>query len=171
MEAQTVENTTTVPLGPHLLVVTGEGVGLADRCDWLTMHGYRVTSTRWGNGVYDMVLRERPALAIFGVEQAYRHAAWRTITRLSQTDATRDLPLTLCACDGYLLAPFVQRYATLVEPFEGRALLTLVTTLLGLSAPPRHLHPAHAKRLGVSGAASVMGTGAASVVGMASGTS
>lgn len=150
MGVQITESVVTSPNGPHVLVVTGEGVALAERCDWLTMHGYRVTSTRWGNGVYNMVLREQPDLAILGVEQAYRYAAWRTITRLSQTAATRDLPLTLCSCDGYLLAPFAQRHTTLIEPFGGRDLLTLVTGLLGLSAPPRHLHPAHAKRLGVT---------------------
>lgn len=153
MEAKVTQEATTVPTGPHLLVVTGEGVALADRCDWLTMHGYRVTSTRWGTGVYAAVLREQPALAILGVEQAYRYAAWRTITRLAQTAATRSVPLVLCTRDGPLLSPFLRRHTTLVEPFGGRDLLTLVTALLGLSAPPRHLHPAHAKRLGVTGAA------------------
>ena len=154
MEAETTDDTIMVPTGPHLLVVTGEGVALADRCDWLTMHGYRVTSTRWGVGVYATVVRERPALAILGMEHAYRQAAWRTITRLSQTAVTRDVPLALCASDGELLTPFKRRHATLVEPFGGRDLLTLVTGLLGLSAPPRHLHPAYAKRLGVTSATS-----------------
>ena len=150
MEVQTTESTIAPPIGPHLLIVTGEGVGLAERCDWLTMHGYRVTSTRWGSGVYDSVLREAPDLAIFGVEQAYRSAAWRTITRLSQTTTTRTLPLILCACDACLLTSFARRHTTLIEPFGGRELLTLVTGTLGLSSPPRHLHPAHAKRLGIA---------------------
>lgn len=122
---------------PHVLAVAGDVTTLAEPCDCLAAHGFRVARTRWESGIHADVGRDRPSLIVLRVERSYRFAAWRTVARLQAEDDTYGIPILLCTADAYLLASFSRRHAMLVEPFAGQDLLTSAVALLGLEAPPR----------------------------------
>ncbi len=124
-----------LPAPPVIALVDRNPQGITCLTERLMNHGYDASPWRWGNGIYEMVSRERPAMVVIEIEQADRRAAWITLNRLQRDPETRAVPVMICSSDAPFLATQAGRHLVMQKPVEPRALLSLIATVVGPPPP------------------------------------
>lgn len=124
------------PEAPVIALVDSSPAGVTRLTERIGNYGYRVEPRRWGNGIYEMIRRVRPALAIIDIEQTDRRVAWMTLNRLQRDAETREIPILLCSTDAPFLASQAARYMVMQTPLDPRALLKTIEATVG-PPPPR----------------------------------
>jgi CheY-like chemotaxis protein len=124
------------PVVPVIALIDRSKGGVTRLTERLSAHGYGVEPRHWGNGIYEMIRRERPAMIVIDVEQADRRVAWMTLTRLQRDPATRWIPTLLCSTDAPFLASQAGRYLVMQKPLTARALIATIEAAIG-PPPPR----------------------------------
>ncbi|MCA1725164.1 MAG: response regulator [Thermomicrobia bacterium] len=78
---------------PVVALVDIDGNGLTDHTEQLERKGYKVVGCRWGNGLYDMAVREQPDLLIVDIDDSRRWLLARIFRRLRHDPLTSAIPL------------------------------------------------------------------------------
>lgn len=119
-------------LPPLVALIVNEGRGVANRIDLLREHGYRIVAWQWGNGIHQLIARERPAVAVFDIEPAERFAASFTLNRLRHDPTTRAVRCVICSSDPHVVERYATKYPIVAKDIDAPALFAAVRML----APP-----------------------------------
>ena len=105
--------------------------------DFLQDAGYETIECFAGDGSYDLIRREHPALVIIDLQMEHSEAGLHVLQKLRADPATADIPVIICSADGY----FLQKKAAMIhalngemleKPFDLDSLLTKINALLKL---------------------------------------
>jgi DNA-binding response OmpR family regulator len=105
--------------------------------DFLQDAGYKTIECFAGDGSYDLIRREHPALVIIDLQMEHPEAGLHVLEKLRADPDTADIPVIICSADGRGLR---EKAATihalngevLEKPFDLDPLLAKIRTLLRL---------------------------------------
>ena len=125
---------------PLIAVINDDSTYLAVMQEVLEEDGYRVVVWTGGDGAFELVKRERPALLIADLRMERVDAGLTLLQMLRLDPATRDLPVVLCSADGAWLRDNGEHlrakgYALLAKLFDLAELLALVAAAIGPGVP------------------------------------
>ena len=103
--------------------------------DFLGDAGYETIECFAGNGSYDLIRREHPALVIIDLQMEHPEAGLHVLQKLRADPATANIPVIICSADGGGLrekaAAIQELNGDVVEkPFNLDQLLAKIHTLL-----------------------------------------
>ena len=104
--------------------------------------GYETIDCLSGDGSYDLIRREQPALVIIDLQMEYSEAGLHVLQKLRADPTTAHIPVILCSADGRLLrerAAGIQALngEMLEKPYDLEPLLARIHTLLKLDEDQR----------------------------------
>ena len=103
--------------------------------DFLRDAGYETIESFAGNGSYDLIRREHPALVIIDLQMEHPEAGLHVLQKLRADSATVTIPVIVCSADGRGLrekaaAIHALNGDILEKPFNLDPLLARIRTLL-----------------------------------------
>lgn len=80
---------------PVVGVVDVDGTGVSARTAQLEQKGYKVVACRWGDGIFDLAVREQPDVLLVDAGDRPRGAVSCALRRLGRDPLTRHIPLVV----------------------------------------------------------------------------
>jgi DNA-binding response OmpR family regulator len=127
---------------PCIAVINDEQAIVEMLTDFLQDVGYETIDCLAGDGSYELIRREHPALVIIDLQMEHSEAGLHVLQKLRADPATATIPVIICSADGRLLrekaAAIKALNGELLEkPFDLESLLAKIRTLLKLDQQQR----------------------------------
>ena len=127
---------------PCIAVINDEQAIVEMLTDFLQDAGYETIDCLAGDGSYELIRREHPALVIIDLQMEHSEAGLHVLQKLRADPATATIPVIICSADGRLLrekaAAIKALNGELLEkPFDLEPLLAKIRTLLKLDQQQR----------------------------------
>jgi CheY-like chemotaxis protein len=130
----------------RIALIDDDGRGVSLLADGVEAKGYEALPWRWGNGLTDMLARERPDLVLIDVNAEAHRALWHVLQRLRRDPATREMPAILLTENETRFPAHGGRYQVLRKPIVRPLVYSVVEALVG--PPPKPPTPPRRKRKG-----------------------
>jgi DNA-binding response OmpR family regulator len=127
---------------PCIAVINDEQAIVEMLTDFLQDAGYETIECLAGDGSYELIRREHPALVIIDLQMEHSEAGVHVLQKLRADPATATIPVIICSADGRLLrekaAAIKALNGELLEkPFDLEPLLARIRTMLKLDQQQR----------------------------------
>jgi DNA-binding response OmpR family regulator len=130
-------------MSPPCIAVINDDQAIVDMLtDFLQDAGYETIDCLAGDGSYDLIRREHPALVIIDLQMEHPEAGLHVLQKLRADPVTADIPVIISSADGRFLrkkaAAIHELNGEMLEkPYDLEPLLAQIHTLLKLGEDKR----------------------------------